>query len=100
MMRPILPSDMPSTVSAVGPSRHRSVVGVQTAVGQQIQLRVEHLTVELGTRQTTPAPFTQDTQYRFGVLHYAYLPVQSCPITWPPSPCRRLSRRPWQVVTP
>jgi hypothetical protein len=32
--------------------------------------------------------------------HYAYLPALRCPITWPPSPCGRLSRPPWPVVTP
>jgi hypothetical protein len=32
------------------------------------------------------AALTQDTQHRFGALHYAYPPIWSCPITWPPSP--------------
>ena len=84
----------------VDPGRHRSMVGVDTPVGQQIQLRVEQLSIQLIARQATPAAFTEDTQYRFGVLHYAYLPALRCPITWPPSPCGRLSRPPWQVVTP
>ena len=31
--------------------------------------------IQLLTRQLPPAAFTQDTQHRFGVLHFAYLPV-------------------------
>jgi hypothetical protein len=30
------------------------------------------------TRQATPAALTQDTQNRFGALHYAYLPDLMC----------------------
>jgi hypothetical protein len=44
--------------------------------------------------------FAEDTQYRFGVLHFAYLPVMWSPITCAPSPCGRRYRPPWQVVTP
>ncbi len=58
----------------VGPGRHGAVVGVDTSVGHQVQARVEQLSIQLGTRQTTFAALTQDIQYRFGVLHYAYLP--------------------------
>jgi len=58
-----------------GPGCHRSLVGVDAPVGQQIQLRVEHLSIQLVTRQTTPAAFAEDTQYRFSALHYAYLSV-------------------------
>src|SRR2546423_4060988 len=57
----------------IGPRRHRALVGVDAAVGQQIQLRVEHIPVETFKRQATPSAFTKDTQYRFGFLHYAYL---------------------------
>ena len=35
-----------------------------------------------------------------GVLHYAYLQSVNILITWPPSPCGRLSRPPWRGVTP
>src|SRR4051794_16892258 len=41
-----------------------------------------------------------DLQYGCGVPHLAYLTVVVDPSTCVPSPCRRLSRRPWQVVTP
>ena len=37
-------------------------------------------------RQATPAALTQDTQHRFGALHYVYPPIWWCPITWGPSP--------------
>ena len=48
-----------------------------------------------------PAAGTQDFRHRFGVVHYAYLPVRRNPSTaWPPSPCGRLSRPPWRGVTP
>jgi hypothetical protein len=57
------------------PGCHRFLVGVDAPVGQQIQLRVEHLSIQLVTRQTTPAAFAEDTQYRFSALHYAYLLV-------------------------
>src|SRR6516164_140423 len=84
----------------VGPGRHSSVVGVQPPVGQQIQVRVGQLPVQLVTRQATPAALTEDIQHRFGALHYACLPVPRYPVTWPPLPCGRLSRPPWWVVTP
>jgi putative transposase len=42
----------------------------------------------------------QDIQNRFGVLHCAYLSAFECPVTWPPLPCRRRFRPPWQAVTP
>ena len=51
------------------------MVGVQTPVGQQIQMRVEQLPVQFVARQATPSARTEDTQHRFGVLHCAYLPV-------------------------
>ena len=35
----------------------------------------EHLSIELITRQPFPAAFTEDSKYRLGVLHYAYLTV-------------------------
>lgn len=64
---------MPSTVSWLTPGVTR--VGVDPPVGQQIQLRVEQLPIQLLTRQLPPAAPTQDTQHRFGVLHFAYLPI-------------------------
>ena len=57
------------------PGRHRAVVGVDAPVGQQIQLRVEQLPIQLIQRQATPASLAQDIQHRSGVLHYAYLPA-------------------------
>jgi hypothetical protein len=39
--------------------------------------------------------FTEGIQDRFGVLHYAYLPVFGYPVACAPSPCGRLSRPPW-----
>ena len=63
------------------------MVGVQTPVGHQIQVRVEQLPIHLIARQATPTAFTEDIKNRFGVLHYAYLPAFDCPVTWPPSPC-------------
>src|SRR5664279_817810 len=70
------------------PGRHRALVRVDAPVGQQIQLRVEQLSIQFLTRQATPAAFTQDTQHRFGALHFAYLLVPRCPITCAPSPLR------------
>src|SRR5438067_11495030 len=68
------------------PGSHRAVVGVDAPVGQQIQLRIEQLSIQFVKRQATPAALTQDTQHRCGALHYTYLPIWWCPITWPPSP--------------
>ena len=48
------------------------MVGIQTPIGHEIQLRIEQLPIQLITRQVAPAAFTQDFQHRFGVLHYAY----------------------------
>jgi hypothetical protein len=62
------------------PRAHRTLVGVDAPVGQQIQLRVEQLSIQLRARQTTLAALTQDTQNRFGALHYAYLPNWICPL--------------------
>jgi hypothetical protein len=84
----------------VGSGRHRPLVGVDAPVGQQIQLRVEQLSIDPFQRQTLPAAFTEDIQNRFGVLHYAYLAALRCPATCAPSPCGRLSRPPWWVVAP
>ena len=84
----------------VGTRRHRSLVGVDAPVGQQVQLRVEQPPIQLIQRQPVPAAFTEDIQDRFGVLHYAYLPALRCPATCAPSPCRRLSRPPWWGATP
>src|SRR6266436_2834776 len=57
------------------PGRHRPLVGVDAPVGQQVQLRVEQLPVQLITRQATPPALTEDTQHRLGVLHFACLLV-------------------------
>jgi hypothetical protein len=70
------------------------MVGVDAPVGQKIQLRVEQLSIQFIARQATPAAFTEDTQYRFGVLHFAYLSICWRPVTCSPSPCFRLSRTP------
>ena len=75
----------------VGSGGHRSLVGVDAPVGQQVQLRVEQLPIQLIQRQAAPAAFTEDLQDRFGALHYAYLPVPKCPVACAPSPCGRLS---------
>src|SRR5580704_1394348 len=75
----------------VSPRRHRPLVGVDATVGQQIQLRVEQLPVQLIARQPTPAAITQDTQHRFGVLHFAYLPAFGYPS---PGPLRPVSGSP------
>src|SRR5450759_4587955 len=73
----------------IGPRRHRTMVGIDAAVGQEIQLRVEHLPVETFKRQATPSAFTKDTQHRFGLLHFAYLlGWYEHPIAWPPLPVR------------
>ena len=45
----------------IRPRRHGPLVGVQTPVGQQIQLRVEQLSVQFSTRQAAPAALTEDT---------------------------------------
>jgi hypothetical protein len=84
----------------VGSGRHRSFVGVDAPVGQQVQLRVEQLSIDPFQRQAAPAAFTEDIQDRFGALHYAYLAALRCPATCAPSPCGRLSRPPWWVVAP
>jgi hypothetical protein len=44
------------------------VVGAYTSVGHQVQARVEQLSIQLSTRQTTPDALTQDIQHRFGAL--------------------------------
>jgi hypothetical protein len=57
------------------PRCHRAVVGVDAPVGQQIQLRVEQLSIQFIARQAMPTAFTKDTEHRFGALHFAYLPI-------------------------
>src|SRR5690348_15415001 len=76
------------------------MVGVDAPVGQQVQPDVIHLPVQFLARQAFPAALAEDTQHRFGVLHFAYLRSWSCPVTCAPSPCGRPSRPPRQVVTP
>jgi hypothetical protein len=39
------------------------------------------LSIQFGARQAMPPAFTEDAQYRFGVLHFAYLPVFEYPVT-------------------
>src|SRR4249920_2899897 len=82
--------------------RQRAFVRIDTAVGQQIQRRVEQLPIQLIHRQASPAPVLQDTQHRFGVLHFAYPPSPSLlfSLIWPASPCGQLSCPPWPDVTP
>jgi hypothetical protein len=46
-----------------------------------VQLRVEHLPVQLIARQAAPAAITEDTKHRFGVLHFAYLSAFGYPAT-------------------
>ncbi len=83
------------------PGRHRAMIGVDATVGQQIQLRVEQLSIQFVARQATPAALTQDTQHRCGALHFAYLPMSGCPNHLAPfAQCGRLSRPPWPGVTP
>ena len=74
MMRPILASDMPSAVSPSTPGVIAPWLAVDTPVGQFVQLRVEQLPVEFVRRQATPAAFTEDTQYRFGVSAFRIPP--------------------------
>src|SRR4029077_14411854 len=52
-----------------------------------IQALVEHLPVELVTRQALPAALTEDLKDRPGVLHYAYLTVPLTSVACAPSPC-------------
>jgi hypothetical protein len=54
---------------------HRTVVAVDLPVGDQVQLWVEQTSVETFQRQTSPAAFTDDPQYGFGVSHLAYLTI-------------------------
>src|SRR5258707_15677068 len=77
-----------------GPRRHRPLVGVDVAVGQQVQALVEHLPVELIARQSFPAALTEDAKYRFGVLHFAYLGFLIARSPWPLRPVVRFSRSP------
>ena len=43
------------------PLGHRPLVGVDAPVGQQVQLHVEELSVQLATWQAFPTTFTEDT---------------------------------------
>src|ERR1700722_12387499 len=70
-----------------GSRRHRALIGVDIAVSQQVQVLIEHLSVELITRQALPAAVAEDFKYRPGVLHYAYLTVPKKSVTCAPSPC-------------
>jgi hypothetical protein len=65
----------------IGPGGHRPIVRVDAPVGQQIQPGVGQLPVQLIARQAAPAAVTEDTQHRFGVLHYAILPAFGYPVT-------------------
>jgi hypothetical protein len=57
--------------------RHRSLVGVDVPVGQQVQILVEHLPVKLRERQALPATLAENGKYHFGCLHSASLMVPS-----------------------
>ena len=63
------------------------MVGVDVAVGQQVQILVEHLPVELRERQAFPAALAENVKYHFGCLHFAYLMASLSFITCAPSPC-------------
>src|SRR6267378_94319 len=84
-----------------GPRRHRPLVGVDVPVGQQVQIPVEHLPVQLRERQALPAALAENAKHHFGFLHFAYL---MAPFVQSPAPLRpvvRLSRSPdWPDVTP
>src|SRR5262249_1346515 len=85
----------------VSPRRHRPLVGVDAPVGHQVQVLVEHLSVELIARQAFPAALAEDFKHHFGFLHYAYLAVLAIQSPVPLRPVVRLSRSPdWQAVTP
>ena len=58
-----------------GTGRHRSLVGVDVPVGQQVQIPVEHLPVKLRARQALPAALAENAQYHSGFLHFASLMV-------------------------
>src|SRR3984957_20915985 len=81
-----------------GSRRHRALIGVDIAVSQQVQVLIEHLSVELVTRQALPAAVAEDFKYRPGVLHYAYLTVPKkirhlCPFAlWSGSPGLQIGR--------
>src|SRR5690348_8186067 len=54
---------------------HGALVGVQAPIGTQIQLRVVEERVYPLQRQSSSAAVANDGQYRFSVLHSAYLPT-------------------------
>jgi hypothetical protein len=72
MMRPILPPRHAVCGFPVWPGCHRPLVGVDVPVRQKVKLRIEQLPVQFIQRQAAPAAFTEDTQHRFGALHFAY----------------------------
>jgi hypothetical protein len=66
-LAPHLPDDLIDQVLGhavggflAGPRRHRTLVGVDVAIGQQVQLPVEHLPVQLRQRQALPAALTEN----------------------------------------
>jgi hypothetical protein len=63
-------------------------------------MRVEQLSIQFVARQATSPAFTEDTQHRFGVLHFANLPVFGIRSPVLLRPAEQLSCPPWQVVTP
>ncbi len=69
------------------PRRHRPLVGVDVAVGSQVQVLVEHLPVQLRARQALPAALAENAQYHFGFLHCASLMVLNRSVACAPSPC-------------
>src|SRR5262249_45618676 len=62
-------------------------VGVDVPVGQQVQIPVEHLPVQLRARQALPAALAENAQYHFGWLHCASLMVSLPFIACASSPC-------------
>src|ERR1035437_8288433 len=53
------PPDPALNRTPVGPGRHRSLVGVDVPVGQQVQFPAEHLPVQLRERQAPPAALAE-----------------------------------------
>src|SRR4029453_2867095 len=77
-----------------------ALVRVELGVGAQVQVRVVQLAIEGLHRQATAAAVLNDSQYRFGSSHLAFLTIPAYRVTCPTSPCERLSRPPWWGVTP
>src|SRR6478752_2669585 len=59
-------------------------------------------TVQFGLNLPYPSLRPKQRELRFVGIHRRPpgIPASSLPACWPPSPCGRLSRPPWRVVTP